>query len=206
MPSSFNNNVFLNCPLDKEYLPLLKPLIFTIFRLGLSPVISTQRSDSGEIRLNKIIEFIQTSRFCIHDLSRFKSAQENEYSRMNMPFEIGVDFGCRNSNKKFQTKRTLILEAERYSCQRALSDLSGIDPKCHNSDPQELVYQVRTWFSEQGISGLPAASVIWDDYNIFQADLYETKSRYGFNKREIDNLPINEFITSIQEWMEGRDD
>lgn len=122
-----------------------------------------------------------------------------------MPFEIGLDLGCRayNRNSKYRTKRTLILESERYSYQKGLSDLSGIDPKCHNSDPQELVFQVRTWFSELGYSDLPPGSTVWDDYNIFQADLYEKKSQQGFNKREIDNLPIREFISCIENWIKA---
>ncbi len=30
----FDQNVFVNCPFDDEYLPLLRPLLFTIIYLG----------------------------------------------------------------------------------------------------------------------------------------------------------------------------
>lgn len=203
MPNNFNSNVFINCPLDKEYFPLLKTLIFTVYRLGFNPKLSSERSDSGEIRLNKIKNLIKSSKYSIHDLSRIKIDREGDYSRMNMPFEIGLDLGCRDfdGNKKYRAKRTLILESERYSSKIGLSDLAGVDPKCHNSDPYELVYEVRTWFSEQGHPELPSASSVWDDYNMFQSDLYENKMQQGFNKREIDNLPILEFINCIKVWI-----
>jgi hypothetical protein len=206
MPNSFDKNVFLNCPFDKDFLPFLKTLIFTVYRLGFNPRIASERSDSGESRLDKIKSLIESSRYSIHDLSRFRATTHNEFYRLNMPFEIGLDLGCRSyhRNAKYRNKRTLILETEKHSSKIALSDLSGVDPKCYDSSPQELVYQVRTWFSELGESELPSASAIWDDYNIFQADLYESKSQRGFNKREIDQLPISEFVDCIESWLRSR--
>lgn len=206
MSDNFNSNVFINCPLDDEYLGLLRPLIFTVYILGFSPRLSVDKSDSGEARLEKIKSLIATSKYSIHDLSRNKSMKKGEYSRMNMPFEIGLDLGCRvfNKNSKYRSKKTLILESEKYGYQKCISDLAGIDPKCHNSNPQDLVYQVRTWFSEQGHVGLPSASSIWDDYNIFLSDLYEIKIRQGFSKNEIDNLPIFELILSIDAWISSQ--
>jgi hypothetical protein len=67
---NFTNSVFINCPFDNEYLPLLKPLLFILIKLGFNPRIALERSDSGEIRLNKILELIESSKFSIHDLSR----------------------------------------------------------------------------------------------------------------------------------------
>jgi hypothetical protein len=65
----FNNNIFINCPFDDEYFPLLKPLLYTIKKIGFTPRISLERNDSGEIRLNKIKELIESSKYSIHDLS-----------------------------------------------------------------------------------------------------------------------------------------
>ena len=33
----FGRNVFINCPFDAEYLPLLRPLLFAILDVGLNP-------------------------------------------------------------------------------------------------------------------------------------------------------------------------
>jgi hypothetical protein len=54
-------NVFVNCPFDDKYLTLLRPLLFTIVYLGYRPRIASERSDSGENRLDKICELIQQS-------------------------------------------------------------------------------------------------------------------------------------------------
>ena len=37
---AFDQNVFVNCPFDEEYLPLLRPLLFTIVYLGFRPRIA----------------------------------------------------------------------------------------------------------------------------------------------------------------------
>jgi hypothetical protein len=75
----FNDNVFVNCPFDEEYLPLLRPLLFTIFRLGLRPRIALEELDSGAPRVQKIIRLIASSRYAIHDLSRLQAREAGEY-------------------------------------------------------------------------------------------------------------------------------
>ena len=52
----FEKGVFINCPFDGEYHSLLRPLLFTIIYLGFTPRIALERSDSLELRLNKIAE------------------------------------------------------------------------------------------------------------------------------------------------------
>ena len=69
----FNKNIFVNCPFDEDYKPLLKSLLFTIIYCGFNPRIALERFDSGEGRLSKIKELIDSSIYSIHDLSRIKS-------------------------------------------------------------------------------------------------------------------------------------
>lgn len=198
---SFEKNVFINCPFDDQYFPLLKPLLFTIRKLGFNSRISLERNDSGEVRLHKIKELIEVSKFSIHDLSRAKSTTVGEYFRQNMPFELGLDLGCRDysPDDKYREKKILILEEEKYSTQKALSDLSFADCKCHEGEAEELVYEVRNWFAENQLNSPPSASSIWDGYNFFYADLFEKKRNEGFNQKDIDRLPIAEFINYINE-------
>jgi hypothetical protein len=54
----FEKNVFINCPFDSDYYPLLRPLLFTIVYLGFNPKIALERSDSGEQRIDKICELL----------------------------------------------------------------------------------------------------------------------------------------------------
>ena len=55
---SFERNVFVNCPFDKRFLRLLRPLLFTIIYLKLIPRIALERTDSGESRLDTIVQLI----------------------------------------------------------------------------------------------------------------------------------------------------
>ena len=94
----FEKNVFINCPFDSEYLKLLRPLLFTVIYVGLHPRIALETADGGQARMKKILGLIRDSKYSIHDLSRMESTQAGELYRMNMPFELGIDFGCRQED------------------------------------------------------------------------------------------------------------
>jgi hypothetical protein len=89
--------VFINCPFDNDYFPLLKPLLFTLTYLGLHPKIS-ETTDSGEVRLHKIKDMMMDSKYSIHDLSRMEPLKPADLPRFNMPFECGIDFGINLSS------------------------------------------------------------------------------------------------------------
>jgi hypothetical protein len=38
----FETNVFINCPFDGDYLPLLRPMLFCVLSLGLEPRIALE--------------------------------------------------------------------------------------------------------------------------------------------------------------------
>lgn len=196
----------MNCPFDAEYEELLKPLFFTVICCGFKPRIASERLDSGEVRLDKIKSLILECRFGIHDLSRCKSKDKDEYSRFNMPFELAYDLAARDFHpeNKMKSKQFLVLEEEKYSLQKSLSDLSFSDPKCHEGDPEELVHQVRTWFYELGNKKLKSPSNIWDDYNVFYSDLYDKKFKEGFKEKDVERLPVPEFLDEIELWFETK--
>ena len=132
----FATNVFVNCPFDAAYRPLLRAILFAVIDLGMTPRIASERLDSGETRISKIMAMIRESRFGIHDLSRLKSSGEGEFFRLNMPFELGLDIGCRAyGSGNLTTKRCLILETDPYRYQAAISDLSNSDIEPHGDDP-----------------------------------------------------------------------
>ena len=206
MTSQFERNVFINCPFDDDYRTLLKPLVFTLRYCRLNPRIASERLDSSEIRLDKIIQIIQESKYSIHDLSRIKSSRKDEYYRMNMPLEIGLDLGCKqfHPDVKFREKKSLILESERFSLHKALSDLAGADVKCHENDAETMVLAVRTWLVEVGRPRVPGPNSIWDKFNVFNTDLYEELSQSGFKKSQIDTLPFPEFLIYMDKWLKIR--
>lgn len=202
MNNNFTKNVFINCPFDDEYSKLLRPLIFCLIYLGYNPRISLERFDSGETRINKIIQLIEESKFGIHDLSRLKAKKKGEYYRLNMPFELGLDIGCRIYNEShFLEKCHLIIESKPYRYQKAISDLSNSDIKFHKNDPIKLVRQIRNWFSENGITNVPSATVIWYKFNDFMKDFDDQRITNGFSDEDIYEMPIKEYIVEMQKWV-----
>jgi hypothetical protein len=199
---AFSRNVFINCPFDKEYQDILKPILFTLKYLGFTPRIANERFDSGEVRLDKIEELLMESQFSIHDLSRIKAKYLGEYFRLNMPFELGLDLGCKKYHEnKFRKKKFLILESEKYAVQKGLSDLSFGDCKCHNNDPETTVTIIRNWFVEVGFVVDDPPSKIWDHFNYFYSNLFIKKKKEGFSKKEIEELPILEFLDAINYYL-----
>jgi hypothetical protein len=121
----FEKNVFINCPFDSKYYSLLRPLLFTIAYLGFDARIAIESSDSAQTRIEKICELVRTSKYSVHDLSRLKATEKGEFYRLNMGFELGVDYGSRRYGaKRLRNKRFLILEEGPYDYRRALSDIS----------------------------------------------------------------------------------
>jgi len=202
MNNDYEKNVFINCPFDDEYLSLLRPILFTIIYLGFIPRISLESFDSGEPRFNKICELIEQSKYGIHDLSRIEARKKGEYFRLNMPFELGLDIGCRIFQKeKYSDKKHLILEKEKYRYQAAISDLSNSDIKSHKNDPMIAVRQIRNWFVVNGLRGAPSGKVIWYKFTDFMTDFYKKREAEGFEEDDIYEMPIPEYNDFINDWI-----
>jgi hypothetical protein len=199
---AFHTNVFINCPFDEEYLRLLRPTLFTVIYLGFTPKIALEGLDSSEPRIKKIISLIENSKFSIHDLSRIRAESAGDYSRFNMPFELGVDVGCRMfKGARFSTKKVLILETENYRYQRALSDLSGSDIMPHHDEPREIVAVVRNWLATEAKLRPPGPSRVYADFLDFMALNYKILSTHGFSKLDIERLPAPELMDCVRAWI-----
>jgi len=209
---TIRSNIFINCPFDNQYLStLLKPMLYTLLDFGFEPQLALNRSDSGEIRLNKIVELIKKSTYSIHDLSRIKSSEPEEYYRLNMPFELGIDYGIRLSERP--DKKFLILEAEQYETKKALSDISGWDIKCHNNRSDEMIECIRSWCIETvGLTNIKAGVEVKFQYDCFDTSLFENfikqyKGKYDdqsaqeFTENLLEKMPIPEYIEYAKKYL-----
>jgi len=208
-----NNNIFINCPFDNQYIAdLLKPMLYAVLDFGFEPQLALIRSDSGENRLNKIVELIQKSENSIHDLSRIKSLKAREYYRLNMSFELGIDYGIKIStmlNKKF-----LILEAKKYEYQKALSDINGWDIKCHNNNTDEIIKCIRSWCAETiCLKNIKSSAVVAHQFSLFNTFLFEHfleqhKKRHNelkaqeFTTKQIEEITIPEYIEFVKIFLD----
>lgn len=201
MAANFEKNVFVNCPFDDDYRQLLIGIVFTILYFGYKPRLSLERADSGETRIDKILSLIKQSKFGIHDLSRIVSSDSDEHYRMNMPFELGIDYGCQKlKGGKWSSKKILVLEKERYRFQKAISDLSGSDIKNHDDDVTKAICAVRNWFVTEELKRGDSGQKVWDKFNGFQAYLYDEVVENDGHK-SIDDVEIPEIIHHMENWF-----
>jgi hypothetical protein len=197
----FETNVFINCPFDKFYTPLLKPLLFTVLYFDLQPLISETKS-SGQVRVEQIKKLIFNSKYSIHDISRSEALQANDLPRFNMPFEMGLDLGCQAFGKgKRVFKKSLVLEKTKYHYLKVISDISGQDIESHNDNPEELIRKVRNWFAAVLNNHQPSPTLIWDDYNKFLIDITEMLKKDAFSDDDIESLPFSNFILLARRWI-----
>ena len=198
----FERNVFVNCPFDSEYRPLLWALLFTLKACGLEPRIASEKADSGEVRFHKIVRLIRQSKYCVHDISRMEAPVAGALPRFNMPFELGLDLGLRESLVYPLTeKRCVIFDREQYRFQKVLSDLAGNDIKAHDDSPETLVKQLRTWLVEAGIPDVPGGTSLWTDYGMFTGILDETLGAAKYSQEDIESMSVAEFLSYLRSYL-----
>jgi hypothetical protein len=122
-----------------------------------------------------------------------------------MPLELGIDYGCRLFKRgETRNKIFLILEQRPYLSQKALSNLSGMDFKAHSNDPEKLIREVRNWFVTNELDTADSPSVIWDSFNEFMTDFYQQRENDGFEDKDLQMMPIPEYIKFVRKWLGQR--
>ncbi|MDQ9172061.1 hypothetical protein Q8A64_16735 [Oxalobacteraceae bacterium R-40] len=202
--NNFEKSVFINCPFDDKYLPILEAIAFTVLRCGGEPKLARLEADANEIRLNKIIRLMEESRLGIHDLSRTKLDRGTKTPRFNMPFELGLDMACRQWSKHphHKSKRILILASSQFEYQKFLSDISGQDIHAHGDDPIEAIRGVRDFLNmnKPGKNKLPypGPKTIGRDLAKFRAALPMMLKTIPMHKRD---LTMVDYIALASEWI-----
>ncbi len=197
----FERSVFINCPFDEDYQPILQAMLFCIVYLDFLPRIGTETQNSADIRLEKIALQIEHSRYSIHDLSRSQAKEAGEFYRLNMPFEYGIDWACRKwRGEKHRTKRFLILDEQRHRYLAAFSDIAGSDIGYHYGDYQVAVRKVRNWLVSEAQIAAIGASRILARYADFQGWYYERQLAAGFSEDDIEDYPTAELLAAMVEW------
>lgn len=191
--------VFINCPYDPEYKPLMEAAIFTVFACGFQPCMALD-IDDGNLRLPIIVEMIRTCHYGIHDLSRMAADEQTQLARFNMAFELGLFLGARSFGGRAQKrKRCLVLDAEPDRYRRALSDLAGQDIKVHQNTPRGVIREVRNWLRAQEMAAdLDGADAISDRYEMFRLELPEL-CRIG--KKNPDALTHHDYVNLVERWL-----
>jgi hypothetical protein len=184
---AYATSVFINCPFDDEYVPIFHAITFAIRFARFVPRSALETNDSGQERLQKILDIIEECRLGIHDVSRVEAdgAAPGALPRFNMPFECGLFFGAhRFGSKEQQQKQQLILDSVPFRFHQTLSDIGGKDPVAHANSPEEAIGCIRRFLADK-TEGLPGEGVIVQQYRNFQAELPAMLREIGVAESEI---------------------
>ncbi len=196
----FAENVFINCPFDDRYRPILDAMLFCVVRAGLVPRLATETADAGDNRLDRICRIMRECRFSIHDLSRCQAIRKGEIARLNMPFELGIDHGYRTSGSAdLATKRFLVLDEIPYRLQRAISDINGWDPSAHRGKQENALKILRNWLHQEAGSALPGGEVLLGQKLVFDEWKY---GQPDHAPGDVDAFSPYQLIQSMQRWCE----
>ncbi|QQR98704.1 MAG: hypothetical protein IPK18_04035 [Sphingobacteriales bacterium] len=199
--ANYTENVFINIPFDDEYDVLKHAIIFTIYRCGFVPRLASEADDASENRIDKILKIIRDCKFGVHDLSRTEIDKHN-LPRFNMPFEYGLFWGAKKfGSGNHKQKIAIVLEKERYSLKKYLSDTGGADEKAHNNDPKKLIKIIRDWlFVNTKIQSIPSSNNIIAEFDDFY---FKRLAIILFDKRmQIKDLLDVEFCKYSEEAVE----
>ena len=199
-PPSYEDNVFVNCPFDESYRPLLYAIVFTVFDCGFSARSALEEPYSAENRFTKITKIISECKYGIHDISRTEVDKESGLPRFNMPLELGLFLGAIRFGQRYhKEKKCLILDAKPHRYQSFISDLAGQDVAHHNNNQTELVTCVRDWLSTASKRAkIPSGSFILNDYNDFQTKLPAFCRDLRLNPNQITFL---DYANLVAEWL-----
>lgn len=202
-PANYEKNVFINCPFDDDYQPIFNAIVFAVNDMEFRPRSAKDESNAGKIRFNKIQDLIEECKYSIHDISRTEIDPATGLPRFNMPFELGLDLGCRRYGKPYhQEKVLLVLDEEPFRYRNSISDIAGQDPVAHGGDEGQVIKAVRDWLRlevDPKVVITPSGKVIGERYTRFKAALPAICNKLAW---DIDDLPFSDFSWAVADWID----
>lgn len=194
-----SDDVFINCPFDRDYAPIFEALIFCIRACGFRPRSARELDDGGQLRLEKLLSIIAECRYGIHDLSRTELDEAFELPRFNMPLELGIFLGARRFGSEVQRlKKLLIFDIERYRYQSFISDLAGMDVHAHHGSASKAIEETRNWLANVSRRKLPSSAKLLRLYDRFILELPQICAELEFDPLTI---PYVDFENVIATWL-----
>lgn len=199
MPS-YDDSVFINVPFDAKYSRLSSAIVFAVHDCGFVARSALEVEDSGQARVEKILNIIEQSKFGIHDISRAGVDRNTKLARFNMPLELGFFLAAkRYGSARDQQKRCLVLDRDRYRYRNFCSDLAGQDIRAHGDDPRKAIRAVRDWLSSHRTGDLtPGGKLIYERYEGFRAQLPQQARDLNLDHRE---LTFRDYAHLIVGWL-----
>ncbi len=199
--AGYDDNVFLNVPFDSRYRRLFDALVFAVHDCGLIARSALEVEDSGQARVEKILNIIADSKYGIHDISRAGIDRNTKLARFNMPLELGFFLGAKHyGSRRDRQKRCLILDRDRYRYRSFCSDISGQDIRSHGNDPSEAIRAVRNWLSGHRANVvIPSGKMIAERYDRFGAQLRVQATALRLDHRD---LTFGDYTRLVVGWLQ----
>jgi hypothetical protein len=192
-------SVFINCPFTTDFRPLHEAIVFAVLACHFRPRSALEAGNSGDTRLDKIVRLIKESGYSVHDLSAVSLDATSGLPRFNMPFELGIAVGLKKATRTYASHSLLVLEHERYSYQKCLSDMAGQDLQAHGSDSARLIPIVRNWLrTESPRTDIPGGTRISAEFVRFQLKLPDMCADADLDR---DALPFVDLVALAQTWL-----
>jgi hypothetical protein len=200
MPASPSASVFINCPFDKEYQPLLDAIVLCAAACGFVPRFTLELTDAGEVRIENIYRLIAQCNHGIHHISRTEvEDQPYRLPRFNMPLELGIFLGAKRFGGRSFRKRCLIMDRAPYRYKRFISDIGGQDIKAHYTRPMNAIRHVLDWLqSTPGKAAIPGGPKIWQDYQQFRTELPIIAEEAQLTSAE---LTFIDYLQLVTNWL-----
>jgi hypothetical protein len=141
------HQVFLNYPFDEEFEPLERAMEFAVVAGGMVPVCAKDLSVPDKSRLDMLVDAIQLCHYSVHDFSRYTGGGRDNMARFNCPIEMGMALFYGLSNHR-RAHRCAFLVPTLNDYKRFASDLSGLDPLCHENDERLMLEKVYKWLRD----------------------------------------------------------
>lgn len=198
--TTYEDSVFINAPFDSKYARLANAIVFAVHDGGFVARSALEVVDSGQARVEKILNIIEQSKYGIHDISRAGIDKNTKLARFNMPLELGFFLGAkRYGSKRDRQKRCLVLDRDRYRYRNFCSDISGQDIRAHNDQPRDAIRAVRDWLSSHrsGVA-IPGGKAIFERYERFRAQLPQQAGELKLDHRE---LTFGDYTRLVVGWL-----
>ena len=136
--------VFLNYPFDRDFESLANAMNFSVVAGGLLPLCAHDLATPDRPRLEMLVDAIRNCNYSAHDFSRSVGEGPQNFSRMNMPIEMGMGLFYALATQR-EKHRCIFFVPTPHDYQRFASDLAGLDPKCHYNDDTRILADMYEW-------------------------------------------------------------
>ena len=168
--AAYEKSVFINCPFDDDFQPLLHAIVLTVAAQGFTPRCARESEGQAYPRIDRIARGLMESKYSIHDLSRYQGQGADNLGRFNMPLELGIAIGMRYLKEgTLAWHNWVALVPEKFVHQKFISDLAGFDPPDHDQQPPTVIRKVAAWLIMQPdfTPPAPTAKTILEAYPSF---------------------------------------